>query len=60
LTDFRGWDFISGGLGNDDCLATYDGAGHDTIVGGAGSDNWFADNVDDVSSVEDKFPCFAE
>src|SRR3990172_3502781 len=60
LTDFRGWDFISGGDGNDECLATADGGGHDTIIGGAGSDNWWADNVDDVSSVEDEFPCFAE
>ena len=43
------------------CLATYDGAGHDTIVGGAGSDNWLRRTTwTHVSSVEDKFPCFDE
>jgi len=60
LTDFRGWDFISGGDGADSCLATWDGGGHDTIKGGAGRDIYYADNVDTVKTAERKIICFAE
>jgi hypothetical protein len=56
----RGTDSIHGGLGSDSCLATFDNHGGDTIVGGPGTDIWYADPGDHASTVEKKIICFAD
>jgi hypothetical protein len=60
LTDFNGLDRINGGSGDDSCLATFDQAGGDILIGGRGFDIWFADPADDVRGVEQRLQCFAQ
>jgi hypothetical protein len=51
---------VAGGRGDDACLATVDGEGDDAVVGGPGSDTYFKDSGDSVTSAEAEEPCFAE
>ena len=59
LTDFNGVDLVNGGPGDDSCLATFDGSGGDTLIGGLGFDIWYADAADEVQGVEQRILCYA-
>jgi hypothetical protein len=60
FTDFQGKDVMRGGRDGDGCLATADDSPGDTIVGGQGTDGYFADRGDRVVSAEMKLreTCF--
>jgi len=51
---------VNGGLGNDHCIATTDGVGNDTAIGGPGTDTGFTDPGDARRGLEREEPCFAE
>jgi Ca2+-binding RTX toxin-like protein len=48
-----GIDTVSGGKGDDSCLATWDDRGGDSVIGGPGHDIYGADAGDRVSSAEE-------
>lgn len=49
----HGTDVLNGGAGDDSCLATWDNAGGDTVIGGPGHDIWGGDPGDTAQSVEE-------
>jgi len=55
-----GADRVYGGDGNDACVTTIDGSGNDELLGGPGTDNYWSDPGDEVTSAEIFGPCFAE
>jgi hypothetical protein len=51
---------VSGGGGDDRCLAVLDGDGEDTVLGGPGYDTYAADAGDTRRSVERRRVCVGE
>ena len=56
----NGKDLVSGGQGNDRCVATIDGDANDQAFGGPGSDTRYTDPGDRFQGFERSRPCFAE